>query len=202
MTTACTQLDEFADGELGSAAAEQFRIHLATCDRCQQQLEHRMQEMLVVDEGAPAAGEIIPIARSRNRYLAIGGALAAAAAAMVIVLSRHHAAPSEPHAMKLTFERAETNYMGADAAHIGDTLHLETSDSVWIYRDDHELVLACPGGPTCRANGLDYKITTHGVFSIVLVQGEAPLPKGDLDADVHAANQVGTNCKIVPVEVR
>ncbi|MFT3696259.1 MAG: zf-HC2 domain-containing protein [Kofleriaceae bacterium] len=199
MTAMCSHLDEFVDGELASAQADAFRAHLATCDRCQRQLEGRMQEMLVAAEAAPVAAEVIPIARGRTKYLALGGGVLAAAAAVMIVFSHsHHAKPIEPFAMTVSVEHHSPTFRDGSkmSAHVGDVIHLETVDTVWVYRDDHELVLACPGGSGCRAGGADFTVKTTGHYAIVLLEGPSiPTPVGDYDTDVSKAVQAGVATK-------
>ena len=43
---ACTNLDAFFDAELYPDEADAFRVHLATCERCQRVLHGRMQEQV------------------------------------------------------------------------------------------------------------------------------------------------------------
>ena len=198
MTLPCSNLDEFFDGELASAEAAAFRTHLATCERCQRQLSGRMQEAMVVDEAAPVA-EVIPIARARGntRVIAIVGAIVALAAAAVLVWSLRRETAKPPQlAMAFTIERGGPTMRGGDA-HVGDIVHVQSGATVWIYRNDHELVLGCPGGTGCRADGADFTVSAIGAYSIVVLAGDhLPVPRGDLDADVAAAH---VPYKIVPL---
>ncbi|MEO6772721.1 MAG: zf-HC2 domain-containing protein [Kofleriaceae bacterium] len=201
MTLPCSQLDEFYDGELASAAAVVFRTHLASCATCQRQLRGRMQEALVVDEAAPAA-HVIPIARARKNAIAILGAAVALAAAVALVWSLRGRTP-EPSQLvvALTIERGGEHVRGSSTttAHPGDVVHVQTTGTVWIYRSDRELVLACPGGRGCRADGADFPVSTIGSYSIVVLAGEhLPAPHGDLDTDVSATR---VPHKIVPLTV-
>jgi hypothetical protein len=203
MTLPCSHLDEFFDGELARDAAATFRTHLATCDHCQRQLDGRMQEKMVVGEAAPVSAGVVPIARARppkagnTRVIAIAGiALLCAAAAVLLVLR-----PREPDrppqlAMAFTVEHTGPTMRGADA-HVGDIIHIQSGDIVWIYRNDHELVLACPGAPSCRAVGVDFTVSAIGTYSIVvLAGGHVTAPHGNLDADLAA---VHVPFKIVPL---
>ena len=201
MTLPCSHLDEFFDGELASADAAAFRTHLATCEHCQRQLGGRMQEAMVVGEAVPEA-QVVPIARARERrgrntrVIAIVGAIVAIAAAAVLVWSRREPAKPPQLAMAFTIERGSATMRGGDA-HVGDSVHVQSSDTVWIYRNDHELVLACPGGHGCRADGADFTISAIGTYSIVVLAGEhLPAPHGNLDSDVAAAHVA---YKIVPL---
>ena len=192
MTLPCSHLDEFFDGELAAEAAATFRAHLATCDRCQRQLSGRMQEAMVVDEAAPV---VIPIAHARarknhTRAIALAGmAVAIAAAVVLVVWSRKPAKPPQL-AMAYTVEHTGATMRGADA-HAGDIVHIHSADTVWVYRNDHELVLVCSEG-TC-----DFTVPSIGAYSIVVLAGtHLPSPKGNLDADIAAANVAW---KIVPL---
>ena len=125
MTLPCSHLDEFFDGELATADAAAFRTHLATCDACQRQLRGRMQEAMVVGEGAPVA-EVIPIARKRvsTRVIAIAGAVAALAAATVLVWSWQRTTVKRPQlAMAFTIEPGPEVKRGG-SAHVGDIVHI------------------------------------------------------------------------------
>lgn len=202
MTLPCSHLDEFFDGELATGDATAFRTHLATCDACQRQLRGRMQEAMVVGEAEPAS-EVIPIARARaartgsTRAIAIAGIVVAAAAAAVLVWTwRRDTAKPPQLAMAFTIERGATVKRGGDA-HVGDIVHVKSADTVWIYRNDHELVLACPEGHGCRSDGVDFTISAIGTYSIVVLAGDhLPAPRGSLDADVAAAH---VPWKIVPL---
>lgn len=44
----CAELDAYFDDELHADQADEFRAHLATCERCQRVLEGRMQEQVAV----------------------------------------------------------------------------------------------------------------------------------------------------------
>ncbi len=92
----CEQLDAFYDDELPSGQREKFLAHLATCPRCQAELEHRVQLTVATHTwgtGTRAATQapvaaVLAIAPARRRlrpWLGAGGLLAAAAAAVLIL---------------------------------------------------------------------------------------------------------------------
>jgi hypothetical protein len=207
VTLPCSQLDDFCDGELAAAEAAAFRTHLATCNRCQRQLSGRMQEAMVVEEGAEVA-RVIPIARARprprskTRAIAIAGAAVAVAAAAMLVWTWPRTTPTRPQlAVAFTIERGAAVVRDASptTAHPGDVVHVHATGTVWIYRDDHELVLACPGDRGCRAGGADFPVSTIGSYTIVVVGGDhLPTPHGNLDTDVAS---VSGSYKMLPLTV-
>lgn len=196
MTLPCSHLDEFFDGELATGDAAAFRTHLATCDACQRQLRGRMQEAMVVGEAEDVA-QVIPIARAQvreprrgnTRVVAIAGAVIALAAAALLVWSWRRGGEKRPQlAMAFTIERGGDIKRG-DSAHVGDIVHVQSHNTIWIYRGDHELVLACPGDAGCRADGADFTIKSIGSYSIVVLAGDPlPTPRGDYDTDLASVN--------------
>jgi hypothetical protein len=195
----CSQFDEFFDGELEQAAAATFREHLTTCDRCQASLRGRMQEALVVDEAAPA---VIALPQRRLRYAMIGSAVALAAA-VALVWSFHKPAPPQIAmvGVKLTVEKGAATMRGS-SAHVGDRVHAQATGPLWIYRGDHELVLACPGGAGCRADGADLDITAMGTYQFVSLGPTTIVPHGDFDTDVAAAATANVKYKVEMLEVQ
>jgi tetratricopeptide (TPR) repeat protein len=106
MTPSCEEVDRFADGEMDPEEAEAFRGHVATCARCQADLdqlaqlhvlETRYRSALQAGALAPAAAPVpaaapapvTPIrAHPRWRWAAAGAASALAAALLLWTLSR------------------------------------------------------------------------------------------------------------------
>jgi hypothetical protein len=91
VTTPCDDLDTFFDGELSADAAQAFRIHLASCTRCQHALRGRMLEAVVMGHGAescawPAGGgsgqfpDQLAARRRSRRWTMIVAAVAASIA--------------------------------------------------------------------------------------------------------------------------
>jgi hypothetical protein len=216
VTPHCDDLDTFFDGELAADRASEFREHLASCPRCQDALRGRMLEAAVVADAKPISGaaidELAP-RRSRRRWGVVSAGLAAvAAAAVVVLLVRRPGGPDvdSPLALNLAVERGGIKVRG-DLA-VGDTIHATARGgggfrAVWIYREDRELVLACPGGHTCReeADGVvaDLTLSSVGDYSVVVLSSAKPLPgpHGSLDADVAAAVDAGATHRIEELRV-
>jgi hypothetical protein len=98
-------------------------------------------------------------------------------------------------------------------AHLGDTVVIRASAgaklvALWIYHDEHELVLQCPGQPGCKAitDGVaaDLPIARIGGYQIVVVAAETALaaPTGNYDADVARAENVNAVVSQYKVTVR
>lgn len=199
MTLLCAQLDEFFDGVLSAEAAEAFRAHLATCPRCQPALLGRMQETMVVEEAAPAA----VARRSRSRFVVgLGAALAVAAAVVLVLRSRGADAPTAPQ-VALVVAHGDTVVRGS-AANVGDRVTARANGPLWVYRGDHELVLACPGAPPCGPEGADVLLRERGVYSFVVIASDAkiPAPRGSFDEDVAAAVKAGARYKVETIDVQ
>ena len=194
----CSQFDEFYDGELAVAPTTAFRDHLATCDRCQASLRGRMQETLVLDEAAPAV--VIPI--RRMRYAAIG-AMVAVAAAVALVWSLKSGKPPQVAELgvTLTIEKGAATMRG-QSAHVGDRVHVKAAGQLWIYRGDHELVLACPGHAGCRAGGADIDLAAMGSYQFVSLGATSVVPAGDFDTDLAAVATAKVKYKIETLDVQ
>jgi Putative zinc-finger len=214
----CDDVDAFFDGELAVDPAQSFREHLTTCARCQAALRGRMLEAAVTDE-APGA-QVIPLhaarmpARTRSRpvrrWMVAAAAVAIAAAVTLVWWVRRPLAPTVL-AVVVRVEHGATQMRGT-SAHIGDTIHARATGgagqrAVWIYRDDTQLLLACPGAAGCRdgdgAMAADLVVRAVGTYSIVTISATSlSTPTGSLDADVAAARGAGALTRIDTVEVR
>jgi len=214
----CDDVDAFFDGELAVDPAQSFREHLATCARCQVALRGRMLEAAVTDE-APDA-HVIPLRRARaprasgpsgsRRWLVAAAVVAIAAAVTLVWWTRRAPAPGAL-ALAVTVEHGATQMRGT-SAHIGDTIHARATGgtgprAVWIYRDDTQLLLACPGAAGCvdaeDAMTAALVVRAVGTYSIVTISATAlPTATGSLDTDVAAARRAGALTRIDTVEVR
>ncbi|HEY1552034.1 MAG TPA: zf-HC2 domain-containing protein [Kofleriaceae bacterium] len=205
----CEQLDAFFDGELASAAGGAFRDHLASCPHCEAALRGRMLEAMVVTserrEPSLARGSMPPAAPSPfRRRFAIGaaGVVALAAAAAIALFIRpsppaHREAPADLLAVAYDIERGP-HAMRGQSAHVGDTLHLRSHATVWIYRGDHELALACAPDASC-----DLHVAAIGSYSIVTLTGASTrAPHGNLDDDVAAAVEAGAKYRTEQLDVQ
>ena len=193
----CSQLDEFFDAELDTAAAAAFRDHLTTCDRCQAALRGRMQEAMVTDEAQPA---VLALPVRRTRYYAMIGAAVALAAAVALVWQLKRPAPPQVAQLgvTLTLEQGATKMRG-QPAHVGDRVHVKAVGQLWVYRGDHELLLACPGGAGCRSGGADLDLKVMGTYQFVSLAPTTVVPHGDFDTDVATAN---VNYKVDTLDVQ
>ncbi|HEX4453649.1 MAG TPA: zf-HC2 domain-containing protein [Kofleriaceae bacterium] len=211
MTSTCVQLDAFFDGEMPADAASAFRDHLASCPHCEAALRGRVLEAMVVTGGprqpAFARGSMPPLPPSpspQRRRVAIGaaGVVALAAAASIALFARpspspHHGDPADQLAVAYDIERGP-HAMRGQTAHVGDTLHLRSPATVWIYRGDHELALACAPNTSC-----DLHVAAIGSYSIVTLAGAAiPAPHGSLDEDVAAAVDAGAKYRTEQLDVQ
>ena len=153
--------------------------------------------------------------------LAVPGAGLLAAAALVIFL----AIPKRPSALNLVIEidkdptvvRGETQVGSGDvheaSAHLGDVVHATAAGggshrAIWVYRDEHELVVACPGAARCRRAGdaviADIPVTGIGTYQIVALGSTAALaaPTGNFDEDVAGALRANANVSQYRLTVR
>lgn len=210
MIVACDHLDAFFDGELHADAAGAFRDHLASCPHCESALRGRMLEAMVVSNASQrqpslARGSMPPVPPPslHRRRIAIGaaGVIALAAAASIALFVRpspspHHAG-GDPLATSYDIERGP-NAMRGQTAHVGDTLHLHAHATVWIYRGDHQLVLACAADAPCELH-----VAAIGAYSIVTLAGAViPSPHGSFDDDVAAAVEAGAKYRVEQLDVQ
>jgi hypothetical protein len=143
-----------------------------------------------------------PAPRRARWWMFAAPALACAAAAAVYLWWPRSTLPVQQLALAVSVEHGGPIVRGT-TAHPGDTLVASTTGgaahtAIWIYRDDHELVMSCTSSP-CRVT-----LTARGDYSIVALSSDAPLPTphGTLDDDVSAAAKSGATYTIEPVEVR
>ena len=138
-------------------------------------------------------------------------ALPAVAIATVIALVVMRQDDPQQLALAVEIESSGTVMRGSSAK-VGDVIKATVKGgkhrTIWIYRDDHELVLACPGSTDCRLapRTMTGRATVHvpGRYSIVVTTSDSPLPPptGSLDADVAAAHAAKATSKMSTVEVR
>jgi hypothetical protein len=101
VTTRCDDLDPFFDGELSGDRGQAFRVHLASCKRCQAVLHGRMLEAMVV-EPAPAcayaasdSARMLPDPSGRRRSRRWTVLVGAVAASVALVYGPEHREPRE-----------------------------------------------------------------------------------------------------------
>lgn len=129
-------------------------------------------------------------------YAAPGVALAAAAAVALVLLRR------PPPALALDVEVKHSALFRGDDASVGDVAHVVVSGgkgprAIWVYREDVELVLRCPGDPACRVSDasteVDLPLTSVGNYTVVALTAASslPAPTGTYGADTAAAKDAG-----------
>jgi hypothetical protein len=206
----CADLDPFFDGELSEDQAEAFRGHLVTCDRCQSVLRGRMQERSIA--GATEIAAPRTRARGRRRVIAYLVPVLVAAAGFAIWLrlaTEPQPDPVKPF-LSLSIESRGTTMLG-NSAHVRDILRAvvrgKQHGAIWVYLDDRELVVACPGGEGCRSIDnelvLELRLPALGRYSIVAIDSATPVmaPHGGLDVMLGAAAVAGAHVEIEHVDV-
>lgn len=79
---------------------------------------------------------------------------------------------------------------------------------IWIYRDGHELVAACPGHRACQSSGDALSISLDdapiGHYQVVALSSAAvlPAPTGSYERDLEVAIEAGAIWKLQELEVR
>ncbi|HEX3475440.1 MAG TPA: hypothetical protein VHT91_10490 [Kofleriaceae bacterium] len=143
------------------------------------------------------------VGASRRRWwvyaVPAGVALAAAAAVAVVVLQ-----PPPELALNVDIKHS-ARYRG-DEPSAGDTAHIVVSGgkgsrAIWVYHEEVQLVLRCPGDPKCRISDasteVDVKLSSAGAYTVVALTGGASLPalSGSYDADTAAAKDAGLDVR-------
>ena len=207
--TSCTDLDPFFDGELTAEQAATFRDHLASCERCQSVLHGRMQEhsIILADAGDASHADqtAAPPPRRPPLVVYIGPAIAAAALAVWLLLPER----PKPFDLAFTIEHGDSKARGT-AAHVGDRARpIVRGDRyrvIWVYIDENQLVLACPGSSSCRISDDEtaamVELSARGHYEIVGLGADAPLPAPPrtLDQAVDAAMRAGADVKRQKIE--
>ena len=128
-----------------------------------------------------------------------GGALAAVAAAAVVAVVW---VPGPPPALALSVDVQHRTLTRGDDYSAGDVAHIAVSGgkgprAIWVYHEEVQLVLRCPGDPRCRVSDasteVDLMLTSPGAYTLVALDTAADLPSltGTYDADTAAAKDAG-----------
>jgi RNA polymerase sigma factor (sigma-70 family) len=136
------------------------------------------------------------------RWAAIGAVVAAAAAVLLWwSVPGGRAVDSRP-AFESQIKRGDVRVRGDSSARLGDTLLATVRGgkhrAMWLYRNDR-LSLRCPGPTGCassdRVLSLDVPLDLLGRYTLIGLRHDAPLPvpQGDLDADLAAAQRAGVS---------
>ena len=122
------------------------------------------------------------------------------------------APPEDRVALHVLVEPAGPTMRG-NSAHVGDRVRVTAASSdryraLWVYRNERELIVACPGGPSCRRAGdattADLTLLAVGTYTFVAITSTTPLPapQGTYDPDHAAAREAGATIQSQPLEVR
>lgn len=208
MSVPCDDLDSFFDGELSKERADTFRMHLATCERCQAALRGMMQEAVVAEAGHEraeqprvSAAKPTHLGARRRMIVALVPLLAVAAAFVIWFVGTHEQALAKPMEVSLTIEHHGDARRGS-LAHVGDVLrpmvHGERHRAIWVYLGG-DLVIACPGNAQCSSTDneltLKLRVTAPGQYSIIALGSAEPImaPHGALDVMLSAATASGAH---------
>jgi hypothetical protein len=193
--------DLLAEGALDPEA----RAHLETCPDCgprlaaYRRIARAMREVGAAHARRPdhlarlwATVDAAPARRPRRWPWLAAPALGLAAAAALIWWLRA-GEPAPRFAVEVVSARAVA--IRGDAR-LGDRLRVRArvGAAVWIYRNDRELLLACPRDCTRDGDALigELALDAIGRYQIVWVStAGAPVPTGELDRDVAAARAAG-----------
>jgi hypothetical protein len=135
----------------------------------------------------------------RPRAVALAAASLGVIVILLLVLQRTR--PERSHlSLRIVVHLGPMKQRGQQAG-LGDTLEASASGAprlaIWIYRNEIELVVACPGGSSCVETDGRMRATMPldavGRYSIVALSSDVPLPapQGKLDNDVAAATRRG-----------
>jgi hypothetical protein len=86
-------------------------------------------------------------------------------------------------------------------------VHGGRHQAIWVYLDDHDLVVACPGSAQCDSTDggftLELRVTALGQYSIIALTSAEPIlaPHGPLDAMLNTATAAGARFEIRHVDV-
>jgi len=131
-------------------------------------------------------------------FAAPGLAVAVSAAIVVLVVR-----PPKQRELEVAVRRKDlhqplpvTRSAQPDEYQIGETIQVTVSGgahrALWVYRDDRELVIACPRAPACQSldDGIsvDFVLKTVGEYKVFALSANAspPEPSGNYDADTAA----------------
>ncbi len=158
--------------------------------------------------GAEPRGIDAPPARRPGRWpwLAAPALGLAAAVALIWWLRGGEPAPGEP-APRFAVEVVSQHAVAVRGdARLGDRLRVRAraGAAVWIYRNDRELLLACPRDCARDGDALIGEVALDAIarYQIVwLSTASAPAPGGELERDVAAASAAGATHELREIVV-
>jgi hypothetical protein len=145
--------------------------------------------------------------RQRGWWLALP-----AAAALALPLALVRPPPEDPLVLRVAMVPVGRPQRGS-SAQVGDRVHAQATGgdhyrAIWVYRDHRELVVACPGGPSCGdlddATAAEVTLLTLGTYELIALTSASPIPAphGAYDADLAAAERAGATIQRDHVTVR
>jgi hypothetical protein len=172
-------------------------------------------QRLGAEHEPPWGWETRVLAATRQRSRRCNWWLAIPAAALIALASISWPSPKPPDdnlALHVLWEPVGPIVRG-NSAHVGDRAHITATSAdryraIWVYRNEHELVVACPAGLSCRRSGntttVDVTLLAVGSYTFVAVTSASPLPepRGTYDSDRAAAEKARAAIVIQPLEVR
>lgn len=142
-------------------------------------------------------------------WFAIPAVVVAAAVVAIVIGTR---GPREPDALALAVHIGSGSaVVRGTSAKVGDSVRATASGgrhrAVWIYREDRELVIACPGATGCLAGDTlvaETVLRVPGRYTVVALDSAAvlPAPTGSLDTDVAAALTAKATTRTETIDVR
>ena len=143
---------------------------------------------------------VLAAARVRRpwwRYAMPGFAVAALAVCALALWPV--AAPAE---LTLSMEVQHSAPVRGREGQVGDTVRIAATGgdgerAIWVYRDEQQLVLRCPGASACAVSQtgiqVDFVPRQVGTYTVVALTARArlPVPAGEYEDDIAAARRAG-----------
>jgi len=175
-------------------------------------LEHAIEQLGADLEPPPGwEARVLAAVEPRRRswfargWLAIPVVAAIALVAVLLPARPQHA--GEPLALSAELV-AGSQVMRGPSALRASARGGEGHRAIWIYRDGHELMAACPGHPACQSSGDALSIVLDGApigsYQVIALSSVAALPAatGSPERDLAAAIEAGASWKMQELEVR
>jgi hypothetical protein len=217
MSTPCDRLERAELAQLGEESAE-LAAHLASCPSCASagaRYQRLTDALARLGDGAPRRTDHVarvlataaPSAVPPRRWLRAGAASLALAAALALVWWLRRAADAPPR-VDIDIDiiaQAGPPLRGDAALHDRVEIAIARDAALWVYRNERELLLACPRD--CRRDGARQlaalTLDQLGSYQVVWLSTAAvPPPAGELERDVAAARAAGARHELRELEVQ
>jgi hypothetical protein len=145
--------------------------------------------------------------------IALPTAAAFAAVTLLALWPRTPLAPALALAIHTTHRHDTQPTLAAGVEHydVGDTIEAVArgggpARALWIYRNDRDLVLVCPGDERCQATdsqlSASFTIPLTGNYHVLAMTAQAPIPapNGTYATDLATAQQAGAQEQSFPVD--